>query len=281
MYHSLIVFSPDIPCSFSSHSLSLLLRMYCHSFNCHLYLQLPLNYAPIYNTNYFFLRGATVVPHFQGFTITLRHTTVGRAPLDEWSARRRGIYLWTHNTHKRQTSMPPEGLEPEVFQHATSRWGTPLAARPLVSATRWPSRVTLQKHRLTCLFRFLDSLLGKKLSPDFSALFVLSTPASYSSNIQTIAAVAHSTTCIFGFGVSPRRRTMTPWRFGKRCCCCLKDELLTVLDRHLCTLLTHLCKDHTDNTQINSPLRWKLQHLCKRHSLPRSKTTDDPVRRVS
>jgi len=36
-----------------------------------------------------------------------RRTTVGRTPLDEWSARRRDLYLTTHNTHNRQTSMPP------------------------------------------------------------------------------------------------------------------------------------------------------------------------------
>jgi hypothetical protein len=42
---------------------------------------------------------------FRGFTITLRHTTLGRTPLDEWPTRRRD-YLTTHNTHKRQTSMP-------------------------------------------------------------------------------------------------------------------------------------------------------------------------------
>jgi hypothetical protein len=28
-------------------------------------------------------------------------------PLDEWSGRRWDLYLTTHNTHKRQTSMPP------------------------------------------------------------------------------------------------------------------------------------------------------------------------------
>jgi hypothetical protein len=39
-----------------------------------------------------------------------RHTTVGRTPLDEWSARRRDLYLTTHNTHKRQTYMPPGGI---------------------------------------------------------------------------------------------------------------------------------------------------------------------------
>jgi hypothetical protein len=44
---------------------------------------------------------------FRGFTITLfRHTTLDRTPLDEGSARRRDLYLTTHNIHKRQTSMP-------------------------------------------------------------------------------------------------------------------------------------------------------------------------------
>jgi len=32
-------------------------------------------------------------PHYWGFTITLRHTSLGRTPLDEWSARRSDIYL--------------------------------------------------------------------------------------------------------------------------------------------------------------------------------------------
>jgi hypothetical protein len=42
--------------------------------------------------------------HFRSFTITLRRTTLGRTPLDEWPARRRDLYL-THNTHNKQTSM--------------------------------------------------------------------------------------------------------------------------------------------------------------------------------
>ena len=42
---------------------------------------------------------------------TQRRNTVGRTPVDEWSARRRDLYLTTHNTHKRQTSMPPVGFE--------------------------------------------------------------------------------------------------------------------------------------------------------------------------
>ena len=41
-----------------------------------------------------------------------RRTTVCRSPLDEWSARSRDLYLTKHNTHKRQTSMPPVVFEP-------------------------------------------------------------------------------------------------------------------------------------------------------------------------
>ena len=45
---------------------------------------------------------------------TKRRTTVGRTPLDEWSVRRTDHYLTTHNTHNRQTSMPPVGFEPTI-----------------------------------------------------------------------------------------------------------------------------------------------------------------------
>ena len=45
---------------------------------------------------------------------TQRRTTVGTTPLDEWSARRRDLYLTTHNTHNRQTSTPPAGFEPTI-----------------------------------------------------------------------------------------------------------------------------------------------------------------------
>jgi hypothetical protein len=45
---------------------------------------------------------------------TQRRTTVGRTPLDEWSARRRDLYLTTHTIHNRQTSLPPVGFEPTI-----------------------------------------------------------------------------------------------------------------------------------------------------------------------
>jgi hypothetical protein len=34
--------------------------------------------------------------------------------MDEWSAQREDLYLTTHNTHKRQTSWTPAGLEPTI-----------------------------------------------------------------------------------------------------------------------------------------------------------------------
>jgi hypothetical protein len=45
---------------------------------------------------------------------TQRRTTVGRTPLEEWSARRRDLYLTTHNTLNRQTFMSPVGFEPTI-----------------------------------------------------------------------------------------------------------------------------------------------------------------------
>ena len=41
-------------------------------------------------------------------------TTVGRTPPEEWSIRRRDLYLTTHNTHNRQTSMPRLGFQPTI-----------------------------------------------------------------------------------------------------------------------------------------------------------------------
>ena len=53
-------------------------------------------------------------PHCRRFTIKLRHNTLGRTNLDEWSARRRDLYLTTNNISKRQISMPPAGFEPAI-----------------------------------------------------------------------------------------------------------------------------------------------------------------------
>jgi hypothetical protein len=45
---------------------------------------------------------------------TQRRATVGRTPLNEWSVCRRDLYLTTHSTHNRQTSMSPVEFEPTI-----------------------------------------------------------------------------------------------------------------------------------------------------------------------
>ena len=54
-------------------------------------------------TAIFFFHGATAPsgpgpPHYRRFMIILRHTTLGRIPLDEWSARRRETSTSQHTT---------------------------------------------------------------------------------------------------------------------------------------------------------------------------------------
>jgi len=60
--------------------------------------------------------------------------TVGRTPLDEGSARRRDLYLTTHNIYKRQTSMPPAGFEPAI------------------PASEWPQTHALDNRNVTKLY---------------------------------------------------------------------------------------------------------------------------------
>ena len=64
---------------------------------------------------------------------TQRRTTVDRTALDEWSARRRDLYLTTHDTHNRQISKPPVGFEPTF-----SAGERPVAAHLLRSWVRIP-----------------------------------------------------------------------------------------------------------------------------------------------
>ena len=48
--------------------------------------------------------------HYWGLTNTLRHTTVRRTHLDEWSTHRSDLYLWPKNTLKGQACMSPAGF---------------------------------------------------------------------------------------------------------------------------------------------------------------------------
>ena len=59
---------------------------------------------------------------------TQRRSIVGRTPMDVRSARRRDLYLTTHDSHKRQIFMLPVGFEPTI-----SEGERPQAARLLRS----------------------------------------------------------------------------------------------------------------------------------------------------
>jgi hypothetical protein len=85
---------------------------------------------------------------------TQAHTTVGRTPLDEGSARRRDLYLTTQTLYKRQTPMPPERFEPTI----------PASARPqtyaLARAATGIGPQHLQGHSLRCVASGCCPLIG-------------------------------------------------------------------------------------------------------------------------
>ena len=70
---------------------------------------------------------------------TQRRSTVGGTPLNELSARRRDLYLTTHDTRNRQISMPPVGFEPTI-----SAGERPQAARLLITRPE-------ESYRLCCV----------------------------------------------------------------------------------------------------------------------------------
>jgi hypothetical protein len=97
---------------------------------------------------------------FTRFRDHTRRAIVGRTPLDEWSARRRDLYMTIHNTQNRQTSMPPVGFEPTIAQ-ASGRRPPSYTAWPLdmplfhflyymFNRTAWAMDRSILKALLTC-----------------------------------------------------------------------------------------------------------------------------------
>jgi len=77
------------------------------------------------------------------------HThTVGRTPLDEWSARPGHLYLTTHNTHNRETSIPSSEFEPAIpavklpHTHALDRAATGMGDCVLSNPHRYTEKLT-------------------------------------------------------------------------------------------------------------------------------------------
>jgi hypothetical protein len=102
--------------------------------------------------NTFFFCASTALsesrlPRRWGLVIILRHTTLDRILLDEWSDRRRDFYMTTHNIHKGWISMPqasfeltnPESERPQT--HALDRAATVIS--PIIHVIK--NRIQLQK----------------------------------------------------------------------------------------------------------------------------------------
>ena len=90
-------------------------------------------------------------PHFLRFLgHTKRHTTLGRTPLDEWSARLRDLYLTTHNTHI-DTCIPPGAIRTHGL---STRAVGDLRIRPYC---HWYRRIVWYcVHKLCILFTYYD-----------------------------------------------------------------------------------------------------------------------------
>jgi hypothetical protein len=126
-------------------------------------VRLPLklrNDQPINMQITFFSLGAithcwVLASSFQRFVLFLdhiqRHTAVGRTPLDEWSARRKDLYLITHNTHNRQTSMPSVGFAPTI----------PVGERPYTYALDRAATGTVHENYCYIEIKYIDIIMVK------------------------------------------------------------------------------------------------------------------------
>ena len=106
-----------------------------------LILRLLMSYIYIYIYIYIYMEH----PILMFLDHTQRRTTVGRTPLDEWSAHRRDLYLTTQDIHNRQIFMPPVGFKPTI---SAGEW--PQAAHLLRSWVRIPPECCMLSGRGLC-----------------------------------------------------------------------------------------------------------------------------------
>ena len=80
-------------------------------------------------------------PHCRGFKITHRHITLGRTPLDEWSAGRRDT--WQHTTLTTDRHPCPWRDSKSRSQQASGGTPTPYNTQPLRSANKWQTETNV------------------------------------------------------------------------------------------------------------------------------------------
>jgi hypothetical protein len=86
-----------------------------------LYFGTTMKFVLVFNASYFFAsssHGSTALVglglNIVEVSISRRHTTLCRIPLDKWTGLVRDLYLKIHDTQKRQNSMLPVGFETAV-----------------------------------------------------------------------------------------------------------------------------------------------------------------------
>jgi hypothetical protein len=85
------------------------------------------------------------------FRLITLNDTRGRSLLDEWSARRRDLYLKTHDTHNRQTPMPMVEFEPSISASERPQ------AHALDGAATWIGHLSSRvKHTYPFVYRGLS-----------------------------------------------------------------------------------------------------------------------------
>jgi len=93
-----------------------------------------------------------------------RHTALGRTPLDEWSDRRRDLYLITYNTYKRQRSTPHPRAGFELAVPANERPKTHTLDRAVTGvsyiAPKWRKLHKCQVPSGYCLTVYYDQLIS-------------------------------------------------------------------------------------------------------------------------
>ena len=126
---------------------------------------------------------------------TQRRTTVGRTPLDEWSARRRDLYLTRDDTHNRKISMPPVGFDPTISAaDHSSRGVLPTVLRRCVWSRNIKNRCSMYIYDISSLSvndLTLFLLTWRKWTPDNASKWQMGFNSAFKGLIDALTGAFH------------------------------------------------------------------------------------------
>ena len=160
---------------------------------------------------------------------TQRRTTVGRTPLDEWSARRRDLYLTTHDTHNRQISMPPVGFEPTISAgELRANWPQSFA-RSYVSWACMRHVFALCRAPRERQLGYTQPMSGAR-TPLIGCLHAVSIDFHTSSSVRPSAAPLSKSRTSNSAGC-PTQQLGFPWALPVQCLCkSVASEIMTACE---------------------------------------------------